>query len=55
MSMLVTGFWPGLLTIQLGFGPTTHQFEGGDKPGAQLVGFKQATTINTHKIGKTTQ
>ena len=27
-----------------GFGPKTHQpggFEGGDKPGAQLVGFEQ--------------
>ena len=38
-----------------GFWPQTHQlsgFEGGDKPGAQLVGFKQATTINTLKIGK---
>ena len=36
----------------------THQLgglEGGDKPGAQLVGFKQATTINTLKIAKNTQ
>ena len=40
-----------------GFWPQTHQpsgFEGGDKPGAQLVGFEQATTINTLKIGKYT-
>ena len=40
-----------------GFGPKTHQpsgFEGRDKPGAQLVGFEQATTINTPKIGKYT-
>ena len=40
-----------------GFGPKTHQpggFEFVDKPGAQLVGFEQATTINTLKIGKYT-
>ena len=40
-----------------GLGPKTHQpggFEGGDKPGAQLVGIKQATTRNTLKIGKYT-
>ena len=29
-------------------------FEGGDKPGAQLVGYEQATTIKTLKIGKYT-
>ena len=41
------GVWP----------QNTHQpggFEGGGKPGAQLVGFKQATTINALKIGKNT-
>ena len=46
-----------LFSIHLGFGPKTHQpsgFEGGDKPGAQLVGFEQATTINTLKMGKYT-
>ena len=47
------------LTVnRAGFGPKTHYlsgFEGGDKPGAQLVGFKQATTIGTLKIGKNTQ
>ena len=40
-----------------GLGPRTHQpgeFEGGGKPGAQLVGFEQATTINTLTIGKYT-
>ena len=45
------------MPIHLGFGPKTHQpggFEGGDKLGAQLVGFEQATTINTLKIGKYT-
>ena len=53
----LTGFRPSCLSIQLGFGPKTHQlgwFEGGDKPGAQIVGYKQATTINTLKIGKNT-
>ena len=38
-----------------GVRPKTHQpggFEGGDKPGAHLVGFEQATTISTLKIGK---
>ena len=48
----------GWLTVNpVGFWPQTHQpggFEGRDKPGAQLVGFKQATTINTLKIGKNT-
>ena len=29
--------------------------EGGDKAGPQLVGFKQATTVNALKIGKNTQ
>ena len=40
-----------------GFWPQTHQpggFEGGDKPGAQLGGINQATTINTLIIGKYT-
>ena len=32
----------------------TGGFEGGDKPGAQLVGFEQAATTNTLKIGKYT-
>ena len=31
---------------------TPTWFEDGDKPGAQLVGFEQATTKNTLKIGK---
>ena len=43
--------------MHLGFGPKTHQpggFEDGDKPGAQLVGFEQATTKKTLKMGKNT-
>ena len=32
----------------------TRWFEGGDKLGAQWVGFEQATTINTLKIGENT-
>ena len=40
-----------------GFCPKTHQpsgFEGGDKLGAQLVGFEQATTKMHLKLGKYT-
>ena len=52
-SQQLTELYPWLTAHHLGFSPKTHQPGGlgdGDKPGAQLVGFEQATTINTLKM-----